>query len=209
MQLIPPVVPSHAINKITSILESISTPMNIISRKQLPWIIHGRPQLYILVNGTISVCQNSDRLIAMSTSVPNIFGTAQFTQQQYWYFLRAETHSKLLRVDAMNSMQLLIKESQLNELLEVVSYYAIFFSYRYALNVQKEIYPTIRGHILELSQLPSEFRASTTILSYIQARTHLSRSSILNVVVSLRNGGYITLRRGGYLLKTAKIPDRY
>ncbi|MDM7027616.1 helix-turn-helix domain-containing protein, partial [Klebsiella michiganensis] len=37
-----------------------------------------------------------------------------------------------------------------------------------------------------------------SILDYIQERTYLSRSSVLNVLSALKSGNYIAFKRGGY-----------
>ncbi|MBR7336892.1 Crp/Fnr family transcriptional regulator, partial [Klebsiella pneumoniae] len=49
----------------------------------------------------------------------------------------------------------------------------------------------------------------TTILEYIQDRTLLSRSSILNVLSALKQGEYISFKRGGYLLEVRHLPESF
>lgn len=48
-----------------------------------------------------------------------------------------------------------------------------------------------------------------SILDYIQERTHLSRSSVLNVLSALKVGNYIAFRRGGYLIELNNLPERF
>ncbi|MGY8153649.1 helix-turn-helix domain-containing protein, partial [Klebsiella pneumoniae] len=48
-----------------------------------------------------------------------------------------------------------------------------------------------------------------SILEYIQDRTLLSRSSILNVLSALKKGGYITFARGGYLQNIVSLPEKF
>ena len=62
---------------------------------------------------------------------------------------------------------------------------------------------------MEMIRLPEESRLRTSILDYIQERTHLSRSSILNVMFALKNGGYIDIKRGGYLLEVINLPEKF
>ena len=67
----------------------------------------------------------------------------------------------------------------------------------------------MRDHLQEMSQLPEETRMRISILDYIQERTHLSRSSVLNVLSALKNGNYIEFKRGGYLVNLNKLPERF
>lgn len=67
----------------------------------------------------------------------------------------------------------------------------------------------IRNHLEEMILLPEETRKRVSILDYIQDRTHLSRSSVLNVVSALKKGGYIDFERGGYLTSINKLPERF
>ncbi|MCP6547610.1 helix-turn-helix domain-containing protein, partial [Klebsiella pneumoniae] len=55
----------------------------------------------------------------------------------------------------------------------------------------------------------AETRLRVSILEYIQDRTHLSRSSILNVLSALKKGGYIAFARGGYLQSITSLPEKF
>ena len=57
--------------------------------------------------------------------------------------------------------------------------------------------------------LSEETRMRTSILDYIQDRTLLSRSSILNVLSALKRGEYIAFKRGGYLQKMKELPESF
>ena len=67
----------------------------------------------------------------------------------------------------------------------------------------------IRNLLLEMMLLTEETRQRVYILEYIQDRTHLSRSSILNVLSALKKGGYIAFARGGYLQSIASLPEKF
>lgn len=75
--------------------------------------------------------------------------------------------------------------------------------------VQQRTYSVIRNHLEEMNLLPQETRLRVSILDYIQERTHLSRSSVLNVVSALKKGGYIDFERGGYLTSINKLPEGF
>ncbi|MDM4527389.1 helix-turn-helix domain-containing protein [Klebsiella michiganensis] len=80
----------------------------------------------------------------------------------------------------------------------LLSYHTAYLFYRDALVVQQRTYAVIRNHLQEMGQLPEETRMRVSILDYIQERTYLSRSSVLNVLSALKSGNYIAFKRGGY-----------
>ena len=57
--------------------------------------------------------------------------------------------------------------------------------------------------------LPDEARLRISILDYIQDRTLLSRSSVLNVISALKKGQYIDFKRGGYLVAMGELPESF
>ena len=65
-----------------------------------------------------------------------------------------------------------------------------YLFYRDDLVVQQRTYSVIRNHLEEMILLPEETRKRVSILDYIQDRTHLSRSSVLNVVSALKRRVY-------------------
>jgi len=89
-----------------------------------------------------------------------------------------------------------------------LSYHTAYLFYRDALVVQQRTYAVIRNHLQEMGQLPEETRMRVSILDYIQERTYLSRSSVLNVLSALKSGNYIAFKRGGYLTGVNKLPER-
>jgi DNA-binding IscR family transcriptional regulator len=62
---------------------------------------------------------------------------------------------------------------------------------------------------MEMILLPEDMRMRISILDYIQDRTHLSRSSILNVLSALKKGKYIQFIRGGYLQHIESLPEKF
>ena len=123
--------------------------------------------------------------------------------------LRAETESTILRVDAQKAMETFRQHGVWEDVASLLSYHTAYLFYRDALVVQQRTYAVIRNHLQEMGQLPEETRMRISILDYIQERTHLSRSSVLNVLSALKSGNYITFKRGGYLIGVNKLPERF
>ena len=89
-----------------------------------------------------------------------------------------------------------------------MAYHTSYMVYRDDLVLQQRTYSVIRNHLLEMMLLSEETRQRVSILEYIQDRTLLSRSSILNVLSALKKGGYIAFARGGYLQNIVSLPEK-
>lgn len=69
-------------------------------------------------------------------------------------------------------------------------------------------YELICNLLMSLSIECFEIRASTTALKYIQDRSRLSRSGIMNTLASLKSWGYIDIKNG-LLMKINALPKRF
>lgn len=209
MTLSQPKRPEESIQRLIAALEPIAIETEVTSRKRLHWELKEKTQLYILKEGEISVLRASDGLLLASAYDSNVFGIGESFQPLRTHYLRAEKESTLFRVDANLGHEQIRKEELWEDVAEILSYYNSYLFYRNAMLVQQRTYSIIRDHLLELNQLPLESRLELTILEYIQERTHLSRSSILNVIFALKNGDYIEIKRGGYLLEVMSLPEKF
>nr|VXZ91764.1 putative DNA-binding transcriptional regulator [Klebsiella pneumoniae] len=95
------------------------------------------------------------------------------------------------------------------EVTSLLAYHTSYMVYRDDLVLQQRTYSVIRNHLLEMMLLSEETRQRVSILEYIQDRTLLSRSSILNVLSALKKGGYIAFARGGYLQNIVSLPEKF
>ena len=209
MHTTPPTRPETSIRRIFSALKPVSTPLEVVPNKRLSWEIKDIPQLYIVERGEISVIRVSDGLLIGTSYDQNIFGMSEAIQPMRSHYLRSEKSGIIFRVDASIGFDVIRTQNLWEDVSIVLSYYNGYLFYRDALVVQQRIYKIVRAYILEMAELSAESRLTVPILEYIQKRTHLSRSSILNAVQILTNGGYIEVKRGGYLLKAGKIPRDY
>lgn len=209
MHILPPVRPEQAIARLTAILEPIAEKVKLIPRKRITWAHKGRQQMYMFVQGEISLLRASDGLLLVTVYEPHLFGIAEMIQPTQGHILRAETESTILRVDADRAATLFTEEGVWEEVAALLSYHTAYLIYRDAQVVQQRTYSVIRNHLQEMMLLPEEARMRTTILEYIQDRTLLSRSSILNVLSALKQGEYIDFKRGGYLLEIKHLPESF
>lgn len=209
MLVLPPVRPEESIARLTAIIEPVAEKLTIAPRKRMTWTYKGRQQMYLLLEGELSILRASDGLLIVTVYEPHLFGIAEMIQPTQGHILRAESVSTVLRVDAQLAAARFRQEGVWEDVAALLSYHTAYLIYRDAQIVQQRTYSVIRNHLHEMILLPEETRMRTTILDYIQDRTLLSRSSILNVLSALKQGKYITFKRGGYLLELGYLPESF
>ncbi|RJT23385.1 helix-turn-helix domain-containing protein [Buttiauxella izardii] len=205
----PPSRPEAAIQNIITALEPYGTPMEVIPRKRINWEHKEIPQFYLFKSGELSVLRAADGLVITTVYDQNLFGIAESIQPLRSHILRAETECTMLRLDASLGHELITEKGLWKDIAIILAYYTTYLFYRDSVIVQQRTYSIIRGHLLEMNRLSAELRSRVSILDYIQERTHLSRSSILNVMFALKSGGYIEIKRGGYLIEVINLPERF
>lgn len=209
MLVLPPVRPEESIARLTAIIEPVAEKLTVAPRKRMTWTYKGRQQMYLLLEGELSILRASDGLLIVTVYEPHLFGIAEMIQPTQGHILRTESVSTVLRVDAQLAAARFRQECVWEDVAALLSYHTAYLIYRDAQIVQQRTYSVIRNHLHEMILLPEETRMRTTILDYIQDRTLLSRSSILNVLSALKQGKYITFKRGGYLLELGHLPESF
>ena len=209
MNILPPVRPEESVQRLTVVLEPVAEKMKIVPRKRMTWSHKGRPQLYLFIEGALSILRASDGLLIVTVYESHLFGIAEMIQPTHGHILRAETESTILRVDAQQAAEIFREQGLWEDVAALLSYHTAYLFYRDALVVQQRTYSVIRSHLQEMILLPEDARMRTSILDYIQERTLLSRSSVLNVLSALKKGNYISFQRGGYLLDMRDLPEAF
>lgn len=209
MHISPPIRPQQAINRILDALEPYATPINAIARKKLNWHYKGKQQLWLFRQGEISLLRASDGLLMITVYEGHVFGVAEILQPMRGHVLRTETESVLLRIDADVALRIFGEQNLWEDVTSLLAYHTAYLAYRDALVLQQRTYAVIRNHLMEMILLPEDMRMRISILDYIQDRTHLSRSSILNVLSALKKGKYIQFIRGGYLQHIESLPEKF
>jgi len=209
MNILPPVRPEESVQRLTVVLEPVAEKMEIVPRKRMTWSHKGRPQLYLFIEGALSILRASDGLLIVTVYESHLFGIAEMIQPTHGHILRAETESTILRVDAQQAAEIFREQGLWEDVAALLSYHTAYLFYRDALVVQQRTYSVIRSHLQEMILLPEDARMRTSILDYIQERTLLSRSSVLNVLSALKKGNYISFQRGGYLLDMRDLPEAF
>jgi hypothetical protein len=209
MTLSVPERPAETIDRLLSALLPVSTAFDVVPRKRLHWNYRGKPQFYLFLEDEISVLRALDGLVIATAYDPHLFGIAESMQPLHCHNLRIDTQARLMRIDADLAKEKFTELNLWQDVSLTLSYFTSYLFYRDALVVQQRTYSVIRNHLMEMIHLPLETRLRVSILEYIQERTYLSRSSVLNMIFALKEANYLATKRGGYLLDLAELPESF
>lgn len=199
--------PDVAIDKIIRALRPFGEIINIKARQRIGWRTQENGYLYLLLRGEISVLRVTDSLLLGSTTQPHVFGFTELFSPMRYNFLRAETDCALIRVDATLALHEIGQQGLWRAVAELSVYHTNTMVHRDIRIVNRRTPPVVHSYLRELDNLPEAKKHQVNILHYIQERTGLSRSSILNVLTSLKKNNFIDYERGGYQLKVNRLPD--
>ncbi|WP_455427215.1 helix-turn-helix domain-containing protein [Dryocola sp. LX212] len=207
MVLTSPARPHEEIIKLIDALRPLGEKVTVSARRRIGWRTKETSYLYLLLRGEMSVMRIADGLLLGTTNQPHIFGfTEMFTPMQC-NLLRAETDCTLICVDVAQVVPEIDRLQLWQEVAKLCSWHTAGMLHRDLQIVNQRTPPVVHNYLLELDQLPAERKYKVNILNYIQERTGLSRSSILNVITTLKRNNYIEYERGGYQLKINNLPD--
>lgn len=168
MHILPPVRPEKSIERLTAILEPIAEKVHVVPRKRLTWLRKGKQQMYLFLEGELSLLRASDGLVVVTVYEPHLFGIAEMIQPTQGHLLRAERESTILRLDADKAAELFRAEGVWEDVAALLSYHTAYLIFRDAQVLQQRTYSVIRNHLQEMILLPEETRLRTTILEYIR-----------------------------------------
>lgn len=209
MPVLPSKRPDATILKLINAPEPMTTRVILPSRSRISWKHNGIRQLYIIKSGEVSLIRNSDGLHIVTFYEPGVLGIAEASHPTDYLSLKLENESEIMRIDADKAFSIFENQKLWHDVTNLLSFYISYLACRDDKLIQSRNYSVIRNHLIELSSLPSEYRSRVTILSYIQDRTLLSRSCILNIVAELQRGKYIDVKKGGYLSTIHHLPDNF
>lgn len=152
MHILPPVRPEESIQRLTALLTPIAEKMVVVPRKRMTWTHKNQPQLFLFLDGELSILRASDGLLIVTVYHPHLFGIAEMIQPVRGHQLRAETESTILRVDAQKAMEVFRQHGVWEDVASLLSYHTAYLFYRDALVVQQRTYAVIRNHLQEMGQ---------------------------------------------------------
>ncbi|MGN7790326.1 helix-turn-helix domain-containing protein [Enterobacter sp. 22452] len=204
MQLVKP---TEEICSLLSVLLPHTTPLFAMPNQRFHFHRDGRMLCYLIDGGCLAV-HRSDSSVISTVSGPFILGLSHLHLPSDTCYLR--TH------EAMNISVMPVDEvlEKLNEygMWRELSHLLMFISGQYlrrdVRTATSSSYEKIRTAMIDLDNEPEAIRKKTTTASYIQERTHLSRSHIMKIIRELKKGGYIATSRG-ILLSISQLPVKF
>lgn len=166
-------------------------------------------QCYLLLEGTVALFRSRDSFMLNSESAPYVFGLSNQHADANYLHMRTLEDSLIASIP-LHEANRIIAENNLWKSLAKVLIYTAGRIYEHCTRIYApSSYDIIRSQLYELMDESVEIRLHTTVANYIQARTFLSRSSIMKILADLRKGGYITTRRGVLIDIPQRIPLKY
>ena len=202
-----PVRPQAAIERLIAVLQPLGKTINIAARKRLPWDKGESPFVYLFLEGELSVSRITDGILVATAVEPHIFGFSEMFHPLRSNMLRAETDCVLSRVETRIAEQAVEQHGLWRDVAEILAFHTNTMLCRDMQIVNQRTWPIVCHYLRELDALPDETKNRVNILNFIQERTGLSRSSILNIISSLKTDRHIDFVRGGYRLKVFSLPE--
>lgn len=204
MQL--PQRPENSIQRIINALQPLGKRIEVPARKRLSWEYHGVPYIYLFLSGELSVSRLSDGILTATVSEPHVFGFSEMFGGLRGNYLKAEIDSALVQLDSQEAEKAIQKYGLWKDVSALLAYHTNSMVYRDQQIVNQRTFPIVCHYLRELDRLTPDAKKRINILNYIQARTGLSRSSILNIISILKKDGNIDFIRGGYMLIVNELP---
>lgn len=108
-------------------------------------VTEGKQQMYLFLEGELSLLRASDGLVVVTVYEPHLFGIAEMIQPTQGHLLRAERESTILRLDADKAAELFRAEGVWEDVAALLSYhtaYLIFRDARYSSSVPIPLFVT-------------------------------------------------------------------
>lgn len=201
--------PLEAIQRLTNALLPIAKKQVSPANRKFYYTRHGESICYLIQHGNIQLHRNQDGVVIHSIMAPAILGLSNFLiSGAEDFFFTTKTETTLFALST-NKAKIIIENQQLWGFLSLFQAYFIRSMCEYSAKMTAlPTYEIIRNQLLNLINEPEEIRSDTTAVQYIQERTLLSRSGIMNMLSQLRRGNYIQLDKG-HLIGVDHIPLKY
>lgn len=180
----------------------------ILPRRHLYLQVGKERFCYLILKGRATYYRRSDDLAMSTVSAPSMVGIANLQKLQQDGYLKT-----LVTCDiAILKMSTVHEVITTNQLWELVAKHMMDIAGKLFVHSKQltapSAYDIIRIQLNELFHELPAIRNNITAEKYIRDKTHLSRSGVMRILASLREGGYIEMHRGK-LINIVKLPVKY
>ncbi|HFV9237145.1 helix-turn-helix domain-containing protein [Enterobacter mori] len=181
---------------------------SILPRRRLGFQVGGERYCYLVLKGRVMVHRQSDDLAMATAAAPTLVGIGNLHQMEMEGYIKTLVPCDIA-ILKMSTVRHIINVQQLWEPLAkhmMVVAGKLFHSSEQL--SAPSAYDIVRAQLNELNSEAPGLRENTTAERYIRDKTHLSRSGVMRILASLKEGGYIELERG-ILTKIVKLPEKF
>jgi len=163
---------------------------------------------YLLIDWYYTLRYQNDGTIISNIYPPIIAGLAELFAKHNPGYFRAEVATQAIRVNERAFFKCLADHpEQWLTIAKIQSYTILRLLLRDQQINTKNAYLTVCHLLRDLSAQPAIIREHTIAAHYILDRTHLARSTIMNILAKLQRGNHIVIKKGGYMVEINHLPE--
>ncbi|ECD9608576.1 hypothetical protein FNZ18_04095 [Salmonella enterica subsp. salamae] len=187
------------------------SPVTITAGKRLDIKIDNQSHILLITKGAIKVCRRIDSIVMGSGVSPMILGLVDAYADLYQLeensdvFFIAETTCEYYPVPVKHFVEIADEKHLWRDISNILMYRIAFMTNRDRNLIGQDAYSQIKALLLELWSYPESSRFEINAQNFIQQRTGLSRSRIMQVLSELKAGNYIKILHGR-LLELRNLP---
>lgn len=200
--------PSEFVPQLVECLTRHADAKHVLSRRRLWYQVSGERFCYLIIRGNGTLHRSSDdRLIATFTA-PAVLGLQNLYRLETDVYIRTLVPSEIA-IFSMEDVHAIITA---NNLWEPIAGHMMVVTGKIFNSLEQlsapSAYQIVRTQLNELFNEKSGIRDNITAERYIREKSHLSRSGIMRILATLKEGGFIELERG-VLKKIIKLPEKF
>lgn len=181
---------------------------SILPRRRLSFQVGGERYCYLILKGCVMTHRESDDLAVATATAPALVGIINLHNLELKGYIKTLVPCEIAILN-MATVHNIIDTHQLWEPLakHIMVLAGKLFQSSEQLSAPLA-YDIIRAQLNELINEAPVLRENTTAERYIRDKTHLSRSGVMRILASLKEGGYIKMERG-ILTEIVKLPEKF
>lgn len=191
-------------------LAPVAKPFDIPPKETIRFIDEkGENYCWFFLEGSLSLYRESNELLLELVSSPVLLTFANDlipTAEKYRMF--TETRCKGFYLPMSRACEQIDKQQLWKAYCHWQAWQMRVFEWRDANFTGASTYSQIRSTLLTMASWDAEIRAKIGVISFIQKRTHISRSVIAEILAALRKGNYIEMSKGK-LISVNRLPHHY
>lgn len=200
--------PSEYTHILVNHLKRDAEVKHILPRRRLSLRVGDERYCYLILKGRAAFHRQSDDLLMVTITAPSVIGITNLQQMLMDGYIKTlvPCDISILKLETVYDIV------SANKLWEPLAKHMMIIAgklFEYSKQVSApSAYDIVRAQLNELSNEAQAIRNNITAEKYIRDKTHLSRSGVMRILASLKEGGYIEIHRGK-LIKIVKLPEKY